>query len=74
MDNSSTWQHEKLKKEKEVVNFDCYLKKPFPIVVAEVELRKIVGTNHTAYDEGSWLEMLAALPWGGPVKTDSGLR
>lgn len=56
------WQLEKLKREDEVVNYHWYRQVPLPEAIAEVELSKIVGTNHDSYNKGSWEQMRASLP------------
>lgn len=51
------WQYEKVKSESEVLNFKLYRKDPLPEVEAEIELSKVVGTDHDSYNSGNWLQM-----------------
>jgi hypothetical protein len=51
------WQYEKVKEETEVVSFTSYAKSHLPEVEKDVELSKIVGTDHDNYNKGNWLRM-----------------
>jgi hypothetical protein len=54
----ASWQKEIVKKPEDILDFDLYSKTHLPEVVADVELSRIVGTDHCRYYGKTWVEML----------------
>lgn len=54
----ASWQKQVVKKPEDILNFNLYSKTHLPEIVTDVELNKIVGTDHCRYYDRTWLEML----------------
>lgn len=57
MQQETSWQFEEVKAATDVAHYHWYYPEPSPEIVAEVDLRNIVGTDHAAYNQDDWVHM-----------------